>query len=205
VKVIGILGGIGSGKTYVARQFERMGARRIDADRLGHLELESESVRRRVRERWGKELLTPEGKIDRKKLAAIVFSPTPEGRRRRRALEEMTHPGIVANIRAELESYRRAGVPAVVLDAALLLEAGWSEFCDLLVYVDTPEAIRHERTGRERGWSRKEHVAREETQESLEKKRDIADYTIDNSDASAPVFEQVQRCWGRMIAPEVSP
>jgi dephospho-CoA kinase len=185
--------------------FERLGARRIDADRFGHQELEREEVRRQVRRRWGASLFTPGGELDRKRLAKIVFAPPPEGVVERRALEAITHPGIVARIESALASNRRAKVPAVVLDAALLMEAGWIEYCDHLVFVDTPKEMRLRRTARHRGWSSEQHEAREQIQESLQKKRDIADYTIDNCVDSPPVFEQVRRCWNRMMGSELPP
>ena len=89
---------------------------------------------------------------------------------------------------------RRSDVPAVVLDAPVLLEAGWDKYCDKIVFVDSPRKVRQQRA-RLRGWTEVEFAAREAAQKSLDEKRNCADWVIDNSKSPQHAFEQVQQLW----------
>src|SRR5947209_13299897 len=135
--VIGLVGGIGSGKSAVAAAFARRGGVVIDADPIGHRALEDPEILGRVRELWGERVLDGAGEVDRKKLGAIVFASPVE----RAKLEHLVHDWIGERIREEIA--RVGADPAaafVVLDAAVMLEAGWNKVCDRLVYVHAPRA-----------------------------------------------------------------
>jgi dephospho-CoA kinase len=186
--VVGLIGGIGSGKSQVATAFARHGARIIAGDQLGQAALRDPDIRARVASRWGDELLDHHGDIDRRRLAAIVFADASE----RKALEALTHPWIRRRIRADLEEARAdPRVPLIVLDAAIMLEAGWNEVCDRLVYIDAPPAVRLQRVMRQRGWTEEEVTAREQAQLPLTEKVVRADHVLDNSSSLEHLHRQV--------------
>ena len=194
--VVGLLGGIGSGKSQVAAAFARQGARVIAGDQLGQAALRDPAVRVRIVSRWGEKILDPSGEIDRRQLAAIVFADPGE----RRALEAITHPWIRQRIRAEWEEAQNdPRVSFIVLDAAVMLEAGWNEVCDHLLFIDAPRAVRLERIARHRGWSEKEVDAREQAQLPLTEKALRADHKLDNSTSLEHLNRQVNdllHLWG---------
>jgi dephospho-CoA kinase len=194
--VVGLIGGIGSGKSQVAAAFARHGARIIAGDQLAHAALRDPEVRTKVVDRWGREILGAEGEIDRRRLAAIVFADPAE----LQALESITHPWIRGRIRAEMEAARRdTSVPLIVLDAAIMLEAGWDEVCDRLVFIDAPRNVRLERLARQRGWTEKEVDARERAQLPLTEKVVRADHVLENSASLEHLNRQVDdllHLWG---------
>ncbi|QDU37124.1 Dephospho-CoA kinase [Maioricimonas rarisocia] len=181
--VVGLIGGIGSGKSALARWVAgQRNVRILDADSAGHRALQNEAVRQRLCERFGEEILDETGVVSRPQLAAIVFGITPEHRQHRETLEQIVHPVIREDIRAQLQ--QAAADPAVeliLLDAALLLEAGWNELCDAVVFVDTPRTIRQQRVQSNRNWSEDELQRREANQRSVTEKRAAADAVVDNS------------------------
>lgn len=193
--VVGIVGGIGSGKSTVAAEFAAHGGHLIAADRLGHEALREPDIKQAIVARWGDRLLDDAQQIDRKRLAAIVFADPGE----RRALEAMTHPYITQRIREEIARARqRPEVRLIVLDAAVMLEAGWNEVCDHLVFVDAPHPIRLQRV-RERGWSAHEVADRENAQMSPAAKRGRADAVVDNSgtpEGAAAQVRAIMAGWG---------
>jgi len=192
--IIGILGGIASGKSLVSEQLVRLGAGLLDADAAAHEVLRLEEIETAARGRWGEEIFGPDGHIDRSALAKIVFAPPPGGPIEREYLEKLTHPAIGRVLRRRAEQLESEGAPAAVLDAPVLLEAGWGGLCDKLVFVDTPRELRLERVLR-RGWNKEEFAAREAVQESLDLKRSRADATIDNRGSAEDTFSQVERFW----------
>ena len=192
MRVIGILGGVASGKSLVAQQMEQLGAAVIQADQLGHEVLAESDVRAALQQRWGDHILDAQGFIDRKAVAERVFGEGCE--QELRFLEEVTHPRISRQMRQRLEELEAAGRPVAVLDAALLLKAGWHTFCDFIVFVDVPLAERLQRA-RARGWQDGELLAREAAQESVDEKRAHADWVIDNSGSPEHTFTQVNAIW----------
>lgn len=175
--VIGLIGGIGSGKSAVADRLAHHGARVINADKLGHAALEQPEIKERILARWGSDVLDESGTIARRKLGAIVFASPQE----RAALEALVHPWIVARIRAEIdEAQMDREVKFVVLDAAIVLEAGWSSVCDRLIFVDVPREQRLARLQASRGWSASELEARELAQLPLSEKELQADLVVRN-------------------------
>ncbi len=189
--VVGLLGGVASGKSAVARLFEEAGAQVLDADGMARALLEQGEIARAVEKDLGPGLLGPDGKIDRKALADMVF----RSEKARRILESLLHPLILDQIRKDLSRLRQ-GPSLVVLDVPLLLETGLEEECDFLVFVDTPEKGREERA-LQRGWSPGERKGREKTQLPLETKRARADYILDNSGSLDETRKQVLDLLGK--------
>ena len=192
MQVIGVLGGVASGKSLVARQFAELGAGVLDADRAGHEVLEIPSVETAAVARWGERVLGADGRIDRAKLARIVFGRTSEAKREREYLERLTHPEIGRRLADLAGRLSEAGTAIAVLDAPLLLEAGWDSFCDRLVFVDAPRPVRVARA-LARGWSEEDFAAREAVQQSLDRKRERADIVVDNSGSPERAREQVEK------------
>jgi dephospho-CoA kinase len=192
--VIGIIGAIGSGKSTVARRFGELGAVVLDADRIGHKMLDRDDVRHAARLRWGNEVFGPDERIDRPALAGIVFGAGPSASAELKYLQELVHPLIGQQLRQAVEQAQQdAQVSAVVIDAALLVEAGWDRECDVIVYVDAEAQQRLERIRRARQWSEQEVAARQQAQVSLKLKRKRADYVVDNSGSMDATFQQVER------------
>ena len=156
--VIGLVGGIGAGKTTAAQCFARRGGKVIDADAFGHAALEQTEVVAKIVDRWGKSVQKADGALDRRVIGRIVFANPEE----RNALESMVFPFIRERCRAEIETGQRdPSVRFLLLDAAIMLEAGWNEKVDRLVYVDAPRGTRLDRVATRSGWSDADLMVRE--------------------------------------------
>jgi dephospho-CoA kinase len=187
--VIGIIGGIGSGKSLVAAEFARSAGKIIAGDRLGHEALKRPEIRAKLTWRWP-DILGTDGEIDRQKLGAIVFADAAE----RQMLEAIVHPYIEWRMLEEIMAGEYdPEVWIIVLDAAILLEAGWDTLCDRIVYVDAPREQRLQRLQEQRGWSEREVEVREQAQWSLADKRARADATVDNAGSPEETALQVNR------------
>lgn len=196
---IGLIGGVASGKSAVARCFTDCGAALLDADRVGHEVLHEPAVIEQLVARWGRQILTDAGEVDRSSVAKIVFATGNEAERA--FLNSVSHPRIGARLAAELDQLREAKFPAVVLDAALLLEAGWEHLCDQIVFVDVPLEQRLARA-RSRGWDVGELARREATQLPLVEKKRRATICLDNSGTLGDLQAQVDRLadhWWRSL------
>ena len=187
----GLTGGVASGKSTVARMFEELGAKVIDADRIGHELLGStQPPYNEIVRRFGKEVLDASGEIDRRRLGAIVFSDAAK----LRELNAILHPRIIERVEAEAQRYRAQDPRAVILvDAALIFEAGiGSRFTKLLVAWCPPE-MQIERLMAKAGLSRKKAEQRVASQISSDEKRRRADYVIDCSGSLEDTRKQVER------------
>ncbi|HHI68300.1 MAG TPA: dephospho-CoA kinase, partial [Planctomycetes bacterium] len=189
--VLGLLGGVASGKSAVARLFQEAGAHVLDADKMAQSVLDQPEVAAQVEEKLGPGLLDPQGRIDRKALAQKVF----RSEKARRSLEALVHPKVLAWIEEGLSRLRKAP-NLVVLDVPLLLETGLDGECDILVFVETPEGAREKRALL-RGWPPGERRRREKTQLPLETKRAKADYILNNSGSLDETRKQVLDLIGR--------
>ncbi len=198
MRVIGLLGGVASGKSMVAAQLARLGAGVLDADRAGHEVLRLPHVEAAVRERWGEAAFGPDGHVDRGRLGSIVFAAGPTGPPERKYLEQLSHPEIGRLLRQQAAALEAGGVKIAVLDAPLILEAGWDKLCERLVFVDAPPEVCLARA-RGRGWSEEEFAARQGVQESLDFKRRRADVIIDNSGSPQRTEAQVERFWHSLV------
>jgi dephospho-CoA kinase len=196
--LIGILGGVASGKSEVSQRLRTLGAAVLDADQVGHAVLREPEVRRALEQRWGPRILDAAGELDRRKIAEIVFAGTPESQAELTFLEGLTHPRIGRRLESQLAQWQRAGVPAAVLDAPVMLKAGWDRLCQWIIFVDVPRPVRLARA-RQRGWTEAEFAAREAAQEPLEYKRSRADLTIDNAATLEQLSAQVDRFWQNLM------
>lgn len=194
--VIGVVGGIGSGKSSVPK---RLATRRrlviIDADRVGHELLENEEVKQELRIHFGDSVFTEDGVVHRRELAKHVFGPTNDHTEARDTLNSILHPRIRTNIEQRIREVNLAGeAEAIVLDAALMLETGWNTTCDCVVFIDVAETTRIQRVVENRGWTESELKKREANQFSIEKKKQLSHHIIDNNstlDAAAEAMERV--------------
>jgi dephospho-CoA kinase len=186
--VIGIVGGIASGKSAVAAEFGRLGCAVIDADAIARQALETPAIREAVVERFGPGVLAEAGRIDRRALAEIVFGDAAK-------LEELNaivHPFVLRRAEELIARHRRdPAVKAVVLDMPLLVEVGWADRCDRIVFVRCDRARRVERAGRGRSMDERSIEIRENLQISLDTKAALADNTIDNNSDFSALVRQV--------------
>ncbi|HHU92435.1 MAG TPA: dephospho-CoA kinase [Halanaerobiaceae bacterium] len=174
--IIGLTGGIASGKSTVSAYLAELGAIIIDADKIAHEIMEKgKPAYRKIIEAFGREILAANGEIDRSRLGKIVFND----REKKRLLEEITHPQIIKEMREKIEENRGQN-KIIVLDVPLLFEAGLEKMVDesWLVYVDRETQL--ERLMARDGLSYQEANKRIKSQLSLEKKRELADFIIDN-------------------------
>jgi dephospho-CoA kinase len=197
--VLGIVGGVASGKSAVAEEFSRIGLPLLDADALGHAVLHDPDVIAAFRDRWGAEVIDEQGQVVRRAVARRVFGDDTAARDERQFLNSVTHPRIRDRLRERLEELRRRGAPMAVIDAALLYETGWSQLCDAVVFVDVPRELRVQRAAA-RGWSEEEFAAREASQWSVQEKKARATWVLDNGGARSEISPQVALVWERIQA-----
>jgi dephospho-CoA kinase len=191
IPVIGLTGVIGSGKSRFAALLGQRGAVVIDADSVGHEVLDQPEITRRVVQRFGPGVLRSEGGvkdwlIDRRALGSIVFADPAA----RRELEAIVHPEMFRRFEAAIMFESGRGLaPAIILDAAILFEAGWNALCDLVVFLDASLPVRLGRVARDRGWTAEVLRAREVAQWSADAKSERSDIRIRN-DAGLEALEQ---------------
>ncbi len=199
MRVIGVIGGVASGKSRVASLLAQLGAGVLDADRVAHEVLRSREVRQTLSERWGPKILGPDGQIDRGEVAAIVFGESAVAAGELAFLEQVTHPIIGRRLAEELSQLAASGAhQAVVLDAAVMLKSGWDKLCDHIIFVEASTEVRMARASA-RGWSEKEFTAREAAQESLDLKRERADVRVDNTGSLADTRAALEQFWHNHI------
>lgn len=176
--VVGTIGGIASGKSNFSNILQSMGAERIDADALGHQVLKKPLVVRQLVQLFGSRILDSRGQIDRGRMAEAVFAHDGTSEARLQQLEAITHPLIHAEAVHKLSAIKQAGkTEMVVIDAPLLLEAGWAPMCHAIVFVDTPDTVRLNRA-MARGWTEAHFHRRESAQMSLDEKRRKATHVV---------------------------
>jgi len=187
--IIGLLGGIASGKSTVSSLIVAFGPGRVvDADALAKIALEQCAKDGRLVATLGAKALGKDGLPDRKGIAKQVFKDPPS----LRALERLIHPAVLAAINDAVEDHRAGkGAPVLVLDVPLLIEVGLERRCDALWFVDAPDEMRFSRAEKRLGLSKAEVLEREATQSPLDRKRGRADLVIDNAGAPDALTAQV--------------
>jgi len=196
--IIGIAGGIGSGKSYVARLFGELGCLVIDSDAQVRSAYNDERVKSALRDWWGDAAFDSEGKVDRRFISRRVFADPAE----RERLERLLHP-LVNDARAGVMQ-RAASDPQVVAyvwDTPLLFETGLYRSCDAVVFVDAPPEVRLARVKATRGWEETDLLRRQNFQWGLDKKREMSDHRITNAaDHAGDVRDQVRATLSRILA-----
>ena len=198
MKVIGLTGNIACGKTVVARMFEELGAKIIDADYIARLVVEpGEPSWKDILEKFGHEILNPDKTINRKKLGDVVF----RDKEKREELNRITHPRINDKIKLMLEEYRKENVKVVIVEAALIVEKGGMKpiISDLIV-VTADEEAQIKRLIERAGISREEALTRIKAQMPVSEKVKFATYVIDNSRTVEETRKQVEEVWKKINA-----
>jgi dephospho-CoA kinase len=198
--ILGLVGGIASGKSVVANVLRDMGAVVLDADKAGHFVLREMEVLAAIKERWGAGVFDASGQVSRRAVAKIVFAAGNEAERH--FLEQLTHPRIATLLKAELETIKNSPEPppVVAIDAALLFEAGWDKLCDKILYVDAPRDLRLERAV-SRGWSAEQFAAREAAQMPLAEKAARSHIVIRNARTLENIREVLRLTWRHDLLP----
>ena len=228
MKIIGIVGGIASGKTSAAQIFEQSGAVVLSADEIGHRVLQEAGIRQAAVERWGSEILDSSGKIDRKRLATIVFQDEED----LVFLEKLTHQRIRDQISIALKNLAQNHTAAVILDGSTDETFSWlhsnsnlfpharffkqlhggpalgrnngveNSKGDVIVFIESSLENREKRAA-DRGWTPEELARRESRQLSLQKKRASTSYTIHNDGSTDELEEEICRVWDSLQGKEM--
>jgi len=193
--IIGVTGNLGTGKTTVSQMLVELGARHIEADELGHELLQHDKVaRRQIVNAFGKSVLSSSGQIDRDKLAKLVFDDTEALSR----LNQITHPRILRLVRQKIDEYRKSGARVVVIEAALLIEAGWKSQVDQLWVTTAPEATIVQRLMKSRGMTEEQILDRLRDQMPQEEKARQADVVINTDCPIGELKVRVKELWKRL-------
>ncbi|HET6442883.1 MAG TPA: dephospho-CoA kinase [Phycisphaerae bacterium] len=192
--VLGLVGGIASGKSFVASLFAQLGCAVVDADRLTGDLLRDPATRQALGKRFGEEIFTASGEVDRRRLADAAFADGEA----LEALNSIMHPELCERAGRALDAARRRDVPAVILDAPLIFEKGLDTLSDFVVYIEASEEVRRTRAQESRGWPSAEIARREAGQVSLKAKRERADYIVDNNTSPEHTLEQIRRILARV-------
>ncbi len=186
LRIIGLTGGVATGKTEALKLFRRRRFSVLSADVLSHACLRrGHPVYRAILKRWGKTVLRDNGEIDRSKLAAIVFANPQE----RHCLEGWIHPWVKKAMRSFIHKQRGP----VVLEIPLLFEAGWAPWMDAIVVVTSSRAQQMARLQRSRGLSRRQAVARLKAQWPMSRKIQNADYVLRNTTTRQALQQQIKK------------
>jgi dephospho-CoA kinase len=197
--IIGLVGGIASGKSAVATELAKLGATVFNADEAAHRVINEPTVKEMLVERWGPEVLQANGEVDRKAVAKQVFSFDLSSAQERLFLEELLHPHIRTEFEAKLAMLQLANVPAIVIDAPLLLEAGWGKICDVVLFVDSPREDCKKRAETLRNWTPSDFAAREAAQMPIEEKRRLATHVLANDGTLEVLQKRVGEFWQSVI------
>ena len=194
--VIGLTGGIGTGKSEAARYLVSLGADLIDADVVGHEAYRPHAEAwRRVVEAFGQGILGPENEIDRRALGAIVFSDSEQLAR----LNGIMHPLMAGMVQKRIDAFREEGSGAVAVEAALLFEAGWDSLVQEVWVTDSPVEAVVERLAQRNRMSAEEARRRISSQLSREERLERADFVIDNSTDVESMRRAIDELWATRV------
>jgi dephospho-CoA kinase len=195
LKVIGLTGGIGSGKSAVARFLAALGAAVVDLDKVGHGVLKKGSrASRLVAEAFGEQILAPGGEIDRATLGKIVFNDRAALLR----LNAIVHPAIDAVVARKIAAFRERGVNVVVLEAAVMIDTGRTDMVDELWVATAPQKLVLSRLKARSGYSEKESRERIKSQVADEERLKHADVVITNDGTLDELKAKVIREWRKL-------
>jgi dephospho-CoA kinase len=195
--LVGLTGGIATGKSTVAGMFAARGAAIVDADHIAHaLQEPDQPCHRQIVDAFGVGILDEMGRIDRRRLGARVFTDASA----RQRLEAIMHPAIREACESQIRAAEAAGRRICIVDAALILEAGRRDRFHKIVVVTAPEEVQVDRLGRSRGLTPAEARQRLSSQWTTAAKAALADYVIDNGGDPGRTEEQVARVYAALEA-----
>jgi dephospho-CoA kinase len=198
--IIGLTGGIVSGKSTVARMFKDLGAKIVDADKLGHkVILPQGAAWKRIIKIFGKDILQKDQTINRKKLGKIVFA----NQNLLKKLNKITHPEIIKLIKKEISLVKddsKEEKKILIIDAALIYETKIDRLMDKIIVIYLDEEKQLERLIKRNNLSEKEALQKIKSQIPLKEKIEIADYVIDNSNSLDKTKEQVETIWQEIVS-----
>lgn len=190
MRIVGLTGGFGSGKSFVASIFKALGASVVDADKLGHKALRKGSAAyKKVVKAFGRKILLPDLSIDRKALAGIVFTD----RKSLARLNRIVHPEIIRNIVKRIRSAAKSEI--LIVDAPLICETNITGLMNVLIVVKASKNNQMERGSKKFGMSRNDAYRRMAYQMPLKSKIRLADYVVDNNGTKEDTKEQVKKIW----------
>tara|TARA_Y100001970_G_C14223885_1_gene854371 strand:+ start:2104 stop:2709 length:606 start_codon:yes stop_codon:yes gene_type:complete len=190
--VIGLIGGIGSGKSSVSAILQSLGIEIIDADKVGHEAYTPNSEGwKKVISVFGQDIVGPENEIDRKKLGGIVFSDPSEMEK----LNKLMHPIIHNLVEEKIKLLSNQGVKVVVLEAAILIEANWQDLTDEIWLAKSNQEVVIERVQLRNNFTREEIIKRIQSQMSNDEREKHSDIVIDNNGTIEQLEKKVKTLW----------
>jgi len=192
MKIIGLTGGSGAGKGEVCKAFLRFGIKSIDTDKISRdVTKKGGECRRELTENFGGAILLPNGELDRKKLAEMVFACEEKTK----ILNKITHKYILNECKSIILNTQKSGKKAVIIDAPLLFESGFDKSCDVIIAVISNLEKRFERVAKRDNITREQFTARISNQKSDEFFIENSDYTIYNNSDYDGVCTQVEKTY----------
>ncbi len=203
---LGILGGIASGKSTVTSYLAFKGACYLDGDKVVHEVLEYPEIRQQLITRWGKEILSKSftlydyNKVNRSALAKIVFNDFNE----LKILEDITWPLINAKLYESFSRFNQEYTKLLIIDVPLLVEIGWFNLCNKTIFIDSKIENRIDRFKKRQNYETYEEAKldlekREKRQVSLEEKKKIADFIINNDNTTNSLHKELDSLWEQLI------
>ena len=194
--VIGMTGGIGSGKSFVASRLKQLGCGVIDADALSREAMTNPEIRSQIRATWGDTVFLADGQISRKNLAKHVF----QSPRQLKKLENIIHPYVRKKRQCQRKQmFKNPQIVAVVEDCPLLYEAGLDSEVDVTIFIAVDTEVRLARVQQTRGWSEAELLKREKNQLKLDTKAKYADYVINNNGSEKECSDQIRLVLSKIL------
>jgi len=199
--IVGLTGGISSGKSTVLKIFKNFGCKTVDADEIAHqLTTPGTKVLREIVRKFGQEVLNKKGTLNRKRLAEAIF----RDRQKRKSLNAIMHPKIIAEMKKRIKGVQKLTAQSrrkiVLVDMPLLFEAKLEYLVDKIILVYVPQKIQIERLQRDDNLTLKEARARISAQIPLYKKKKYANYVINGELDSISLRKQVESVWKELIS-----
>lgn len=190
MKIVGLTGGISSGKSTVSSYLKQLKIPVIDADEVARKVVEPNSQgAREIRKAFGSDVFEEDGSLNRQKLGALIFSNTEN----RQKLDDLLQPLIKIMILDEIEEYRQKGETMIVLDLPLLFEKHYEKLCEEIIVVYIPKELQLERLMKRNQYTKQEALSRIDSQLSIEEKRKRATVLLDNQGTVQQLYQQVEQ------------
>ena len=194
--IVGIAGGVGVGKSTVARELGKLGCAVISADAINHQVLQEPEVAERIDQWWGGQVTGSDGKIDRKALGNMVFDDVGAMKK----LTDLVHPIIEKRQKVLIQEYQAdENIAAIVLDVPLLFEVGQQGICDSVIFVQADEKVRMERLKASRGWDVGRIKKIENLQLELDIKARMSDHMVENNSTISVLAAQVAKVFSFVL------